>query len=93
MEIVNETDLRSFAKRHSNARRPLANWIDVTRAASWKSFDDIRKTFRTADYVKGQVVFDIGGNNYRLISSLDYTTQRVYVLEVMTHAEYDRWKA
>ncbi|MBI5175422.1 MAG: type II toxin-antitoxin system HigB family toxin [Candidatus Melainabacteria bacterium] len=93
MEIINENELHSFAKNHSNARRPLANWIDVTKAAAWKSFAEIRETFRSADYVKEQVVFNIGGNNYRLICSVDYSLQRVYVLEVMTHAEYDRWEA
>lgn len=93
MEIINESELHSFAKRHSNARKPLANWINVTHAAAWKTFADVRKTFRSADYVKELVVFDIGGNNSRLISSIDYTLQRVYVLEVMTHSEYDRWKA
>jgi mRNA interferase HigB len=93
VEIINESDLHSFAKKHSNARKPLASWTDVTKAAAWKSFAQVRETFRSADYVKEQVVFDIGGNNYRLISSIDYATQRVYVLEVMTHAEYDRWQA
>lgn len=93
MEIINETELHSFAKKHSRARRPLASWIDIAKAAAWKSFAEVRETFRSADYVKEQVIFDIGGNNYRLISSIDYTAQRVYVLEVMTHAEYDRWKA
>lgn len=93
MEIINESELHSFAKKHSNARKPLANWIDVTTAAAWKSFAEVRETFRSADYVKEQVVFDIGGNNYRLISAIDYPAQRVYVLEMMTHSEYDRWKA
>jgi mRNA interferase HigB len=93
MEIINESELHSFAKKHSNARKPLANWIDVTKAAVWKSFPEVRETFRSADYIKDQVVFDIGGNNYRLISSIDYLIQRVYVLEMMTHAEYDRWNA
>ena len=93
MEIINESELHSFAKKHSNARRPLANSIDATKAAAWKSFAEVRETYRSADYVKEQVVFDVGGNNYRLISSIDYSLQRVYVLEVMTHAEYDRWKA
>jgi mRNA interferase HigB len=93
VEIINESELHSFAKKYSSARKPLANWIDVTKAAAWKSFAELRETFRSADYVKAQVVFDIGGNNYRLISSIDYAAHRVYVLEVMTHAEYDRWKA
>jgi mRNA interferase HigB len=90
VEIVNESELYSFAKKHSNARRPLSNWTDVTKSAAWKSFAEVRETFRSADYVKDQVVFDIGGNNYGLISSIDYLAQRVYVLEMMTHADYVR---
>lgn len=93
MEIINESELHSFARKHSNARKSLANWAAITKAATWKSFAEVRKTFRSADYVKEQVVFDVGGNNYRLIGSIDYSAQRIYVLEVMTHAEYDRWKA
>lgn len=93
MEIINESELHSFARKHSNARKPLSNWIDTTKSAAWKSFAEVRETFRSADYVKDQVVFDIGGNNYRIISSIDYQAQRLYILEAMTHAEYDRWKA
>jgi mRNA interferase HigB len=93
VEIINEIELHAFARKHARARKPLANWLDVTRAATWNSFADVRDTFRSADYVKDQVVFDIAGNNYRLISSIDYAAERVYVLEMMTHAEYDRWKA
>lgn len=93
VEIINESELHGFAKKHSKARKPLANWIQVTKAATWKTFAAVRETFRSADYVKEQVVFDIGGNKYRLISSIDYPAQRVYILDMMTHAEYDRWKA
>ncbi len=93
MEIINESELNDFANRHSNARKPLTNWIAVTKAAGWKTFAEVRQTFRSADYVKDQVVFDIGGNNYRLVSFIDYVVQRVFVLEIMTHSEYDRWKA
>lgn len=93
MEIINESEIHVFAKKHANARKPLANWLDVTKTASWKSLIDVRETFRSADYVKEQTIFDVGGNNYRIIASVDYSLGRLYVLEVMTHAEYDRWKA
>jgi mRNA interferase HigB len=92
VEIINENELHQFGKTHPNARKPLANWIDVTKTTLWKNFSEVRETFRSADYVKDLVIFDIGGNNYRLITSIDYSAQRVYVLEMMTHAEYDRWQ-
>lgn len=93
MEIINVSELTNFADRHSNARKPITNWIAVAKAAEWKNFADVRQTFRSADYVKDQVVFDVGGNNYRLVTSVDYFARRVFVLYVMTHSEYDRWKA
>ncbi len=93
MEIINKCELDSFAKKHPTARKRLANWMDVAYAANWKSLTEVRETFRNADCVKEQVVFDIGGNNFRLITSIDYHAQHVYVLEVLTHAQYDRWQA
>ncbi len=87
------SELHDFASRHSSARKPITSWIAVTKAAGWKTFAEVRQTFRSADYVKEQVVFNVGGNNYRLVSFIDYFAQRVFVLQVMTHSEYDRWKA
>ncbi len=93
MEIINEGELHKFAKKHANSRKSIGNWIDVAKAAIWNNFSEVRQTFNSADYVKDMVIFDIGGNNFRLITSIDFDAHRVYVLEVMTHAEYDRWKA
>lgn len=93
MEIINESELHTFARRHSNARKPISGWIEVTNLAVWHSFGDVRESFRSADYVNKRVIFNIGGNNFRVITKINYRTQRVFILEVMTHAEYDRWKA
>jgi mRNA interferase HigB len=93
VEIINVSELHHFTFKHAKARRAFSNWLDVTLAADWNSFADVRETFRSADYVKNVVVFDVGGNNYRLICSIDYWSKRVSILEVLTHSEYDRWKA
>ncbi len=92
LEIINLTELHKFSRRHPNARKALGNWVDATVAASWKNLIGLRGTFRSADYVRGLMIFDIGGNKYRLIATVDYKAQQVYVLEVMTHAEYNRWR-
>lgn len=93
MEIINESEIHKFSKKHANARRSAGNWIEVTKNATWNSFADVRQTFNSADYVNDLVIFDIGGHNYRLITSIDFgDAKRVYVIEMMTHSEYDRWK-
>lgn len=60
----------------------------------WHNFSDVRATFNAADYVLGKVIFDIGGNKYRLISVIDYRGKQVIVQDIMTHVQYDRgrWK-
>lgn len=92
MEIVNSVELLRFGMRHARARSSLDSWIKATTQATWKSFKDVRQVFRSADIVKDLVIFDIGGNNYRLIASIDYNDQRIHILEIMTHSEYDRWQ-
>lgn len=92
MDIVNVERLREFARRNPRARAPLVRWESVVRDSIWKSFGDVRVTFRTADYVQGKIVFDIGGNKYRLVAVVDFQGQQVIVRSVMTHAEYDRGK-
>ncbi|WFP49329.1 type II toxin-antitoxin system HigB family toxin [Methylomonas sp. EFPC3] len=57
-------------------------------------FNHLKTTFASADYVDGLTVFDIGGNQFRLIAAIHYNRRKVYVRDVLTHAEYDRnaWK-
>ncbi len=60
----------------------------------FSDFNELRETFASADYVDGLTVFNIGGNKYRLIASIHYNRRKVYIRNVLTHAEYDRegWK-
>ncbi len=64
--------------------------------AKWSSFDDVKAVFgANVDVYKQFVIFDIGGNKYRLIAAVHYNTGRVYIRHVLTHAEYSRggWKS
>ena len=70
-----------------------------TRAAHWASIVDLRQTFPSADPVRvasGRtvVVFNIAGNQYRLITAIHYNMRKVFVLRFLTHAQYDKetWK-
>jgi mRNA interferase HigB len=60
----------------------------------FSDFNALRDTFPSADYVDGLTVFNIGGNKYRLIASIHYNRRKVYIRNVLTHADYDRegWK-
>ncbi|MBB1247364.1 type II toxin-antitoxin system HigB family toxin [Rhizobium sp. G21] len=73
------------------AKAALSSWYTTVSDAVWRDFNDLRKTFNSADYVAdGKVVFDVGGNKYRVVGLVGYRTKRVFVLFVGTHADYDR---
>ena len=66
----------------------------VSRTVSWQAYADVKASFAAASIIGECVVFNIGGNKHRLISRIRYTSQKVFVLKVMTHREYDddKWK-
>ena len=104
MRVISRRALVQFAKIHPDALIPLERWRQTTAGAVWLDFGAVRRTFPAADVFEKCVIFNIGGNKYRLIAAIHYpktTTAgkiiegRVYVRNVLTHAEYDQelWKA
>jgi mRNA interferase HigB len=69
-------------------------WYRVAKSAEWVNLVNVRETYPAADIVSNFTVFNIKGNDYRLITSIVYVTQRIYIKYVLTHAEYnkDKWK-
>lgn len=99
MDIEGLARIESAKRKHADAADWLARWIDVATHAAWKSITDVRRSYPHADGVKiasGAVVtvFNVRGNSYRLLTVISYHRQVVRVLDVLTHAEYDRekWK-
>jgi mRNA interferase HigB len=93
MRAISKKKLREFWDQHPRAKKSqLEAWYQVVQRADWQSFADVRKTFNTADAVGRFVVFDIGGNKYRLIAVIHYDRGKLFVRQVLTHAEYDKGK-
>ena len=83
--------LRDFWTRHPDSEQALKEWYVKTERAQWKSLNDIRKDAGAVDYVKNQrYVFNIKGNDYRLIAAIKFTPKLVFIRFVGTHSEYDR---
>jgi len=70
----------------------MARWIVLTADAEWRSITEVRETFPTADAVKATELtcFNIGGNSYRLLTVISYRGQTVTIVELLTHAQYDK---
>jgi mRNA interferase HigB len=99
MWIVTKRRLREYWTRHPDSRSWLENWYKVTCGAQWRSLDDVHRAFPQADLVrvgsgKSATVFNVCGNKHRMATAIHYNTGKVFVLELMSHAEYSKnqWK-
>lgn len=94
VRIVSERQLRDFAKRHPRAKSALDSWRTAIKLSDSKNLAELKSIFGSADLVGDKTVFNLGGNNFRLIAYVHYRAQIVYVKRVLTHAEYNRldWK-
>jgi len=99
VRVIKKTPLREFWEQWPAAEQPLTFWYRLALRGRWRTFADVKTTFGQADLAKVKsgntvVVFDIGGNKFRLIAKISYEKQKVYVLRVLTHKEYDGnlWK-
>ncbi|MGH7828164.1 MAG: type II toxin-antitoxin system HigB family toxin [Candidatus Binatia bacterium] len=91
MHIISRKPLRDFSERHPPAKTPLDAWFAEVSRAKWASFADVKKAFGSADVVAGnRVIFNIGGNKYRLVVKIAYKVGIVFVRFIGTHVEYDK---
>jgi mRNA interferase HigB len=91
MVIISKAILSEFSKKHPPAETALTKWYHETKAADWKSFSDLKRTFNTADMVANdRYVFDIKGNQYRLVALIIFKIRTVFVLFIGSHKEYDK---
>jgi mRNA interferase HigB len=91
MQIIAKRTLKQFWERHPRAEVPLKNWYQVVDKADWKAPVDVKRMFgTTVDFIgDNRLIFDIGGNKYRLVVHVAYAFKRVLIKFIGTHAEYD----
>jgi mRNA interferase HigB len=94
MHVISYKRLREFSEQHADCREALDNWFKVANQANWSNLVEVQATFPQAEAVGNFTIFNIKGNHYRLIVSIDYERQLIYIKYVLTHAEYDKekWK-
>ena len=91
MRIIERKTLLDFALKHPAAKQALLGWYKEVGEAEWNKPNDIKSTFRTADIINSKrIVFNIKGNDYRLVADVEYRLGLVFIIRVMTHAQYDK---
>ena len=94
MRVIAISTLKEFWEKHPDSEQALKEWYIKTESAQWESFNDMRKDSNSVDYVKNQrYVFNIKGNNYRLVAAVKFTPKLVYIRFIGTHQEYERIEA
>ena len=83
-----------FCEECPGAESAMDHWYRVAKRAVWRSFAEVKQSFNTVDFVAPYVVFDIGGNKYRLIAEINFSRNVLFIRWIMTHKEYTKgaWK-
>lgn len=94
MHVISRKKLRQFCQKHADCCEALDDWYIIASKADWGNLLEVQTIYSQAEAVSKFIVFNIKGNKYRLIASINYEKQVIYIKYVLTHAEYDKdsWK-
>ena len=91
MRIISKSKLVEYYTKVPQSKTALEEWYEKTKKAEWKCFADIKETFNSVDSVGNQrYVFNIKGNDFRLIVLIQFTPHTIFIRFIGTHAEYDK---
>ncbi len=94
MRVITEEPLKDYISRFPDTKTSLQTWLKTVKKANWTCFADVKKDFNSVDNVGNQhYVFNIRGNNHRLIVVIKFTIKWVYIRFIGTHQEYDNLDA
>jgi mRNA interferase HigB len=94
MHVISRKALTVFWKKYPDSKKPLLRWFKIMNQTMFRDFNALRLVFSSADKVDDLVVFNVGGNNYRLIALIHFNRKKIYIRHVLTHKDYDKgdWK-
>ena len=94
MRVISRKALVWACARYRDASPAVDIWYRIAKKADWNNLADVRRTFSSADIYKNCTIFNIKGNNYRLIVWINYKTKKIFIKHFLTHADYTKgdWK-
>ncbi|MCE6992847.1 type II toxin-antitoxin system HigB family toxin [Dyadobacter sp. CY323] len=94
MVVISYRMIREFAKKHHASLEALDVWYDIVEKANWSHFHDVKRDFNSVDSVgNDRYVFNVKGNQYRIVALINFNVRTMYILFIGTHAEYDNINA
>jgi mRNA interferase HigB len=92
MRVISKKKVSDFVQVHQESKASLENWYRIVSKSAFENFAALRMTFPSADQVDGLTVFNVAGNNFRLIAAIHYNRQVLFIREILTHADYSKNK-
>jgi mRNA interferase HigB len=90
MVIISRPIIREFISRYPLSANPLNEWYYKTKSSDWAKFNDLKQSWNSCDFIGNErYVFDIAGNNFRLIAMIHFKRRTLYIRRILTHEEYD----
>ncbi|MBB1323554.1 type II toxin-antitoxin system HigB family toxin [Shewanella sp. SR43-8] len=91
MKVLGRDKLTKFSQKHADAKKALEAWFSEASKADWKTPQDIKNRYRSADFLAdNKVIFNVKGNHYRLVVKVRYQNGIAVIEWVGTHSEYDK---
>ncbi|MDI9349452.1 MAG: type II toxin-antitoxin system HigB family toxin [Candidatus Symbiobacter sp.] len=83
--------MTDFSLKHPSVREPLLVWYRTVLTKNWQNPNDVKNDFRAASFIGGnRIVFNIKGNEYRLIVKVNFDYGIIFIIWIGTHADYDK---
>jgi mRNA interferase HigB len=90
MVVITKGSIHAFVSRNSKSAIPLNDWYEKTKSANRRNYSDVKLTFNSVDAIgNDRYVFNIGGNNFRIITMIHFNIRTVYIRGIFTHKDYD----
>ena len=94
MHVISFAKIRDFFEQRPDTEQVLRAWYKLSKDGEFANFAELKATFNSVDKVGKLFVFNVGGNNFRIIAAIHFNRQKLYIRHVLTHSEYDKghWK-
>lgn len=90
MHIITQKRIWDAKNKYPQCATALDGWYRVAKKNKFANFADLKRTFNSVDKVDDYYIFDIGGNKLKLVAFLFFESQKIFIQEILTHAEYDK---
>ncbi|MBO0721501.1 MAG: type II toxin-antitoxin system HigB family toxin [Blastocatellia bacterium] len=90
MKLSGVEALTNFVKKHRASAPAVEHWILFAKAAVWENTADVKRAFSSVSFVGRCVIFNAGGNKYRIITEIDFVGEEIKIREILTHVEYNK---